>query len=126
MHNTIQTSWSSQRRQYGRPLAHPKSTLIRGAALLAGLDSLAALAAIVGVLISLNLSHMLDGIDSFLSIRITREERVAARHSGHGVAGAVSPVRPLRRPSHSAISARNSDGWPPPSQPEPASRAFSR
>jgi len=73
MHNTVTNDIVVAAPPVLRPAAapHPKSTLIRGAALLACLDSGAALAAIVGVLISLNLSHMLDGIDSFLSIRIT-------------------------------------------------------
>ena len=45
--------------------------LVRGAAMLACLDSLAAVAAIVVILISLNLPHFSGGLDSFLSVRIT-------------------------------------------------------
>jgi exopolysaccharide biosynthesis polyprenyl glycosylphosphotransferase len=51
--------------------AHRNSALIPRAALLASLDSLAALAALAGVLISLNLPHMSGSLDDFLSIRVT-------------------------------------------------------
>ena len=48
-----------------------RQTRIRGAGLLACLDSLAAVVAILAVLISLNLPNMSGGVESFLSARIS-------------------------------------------------------
>ena len=48
-----------------------QSTLIPGAGLIACLDSLAAVAGVVAVWVSLNLSSMPADVDSFLSARIT-------------------------------------------------------
>ena len=72
MHDTISDSVSLSAPPV--PLRAPdarRSTLVRGAGLLACLDSLAAVAAILTVLISLNLPNMSGGLDSFLSTRIS-------------------------------------------------------
>jgi exopolysaccharide biosynthesis polyprenyl glycosylphosphotransferase len=53
------------------PTDRRQSILIRGAGLIACLDSLVAVIALVAVLISVNLSDIPGGVDSFLSARIT-------------------------------------------------------
>lgn len=51
--------------------ARPSSTLVQGAGLLACLDSLAAVASILSVLVTVNLPTMSVDLESFLSTRIT-------------------------------------------------------
>ena len=75
MHDTISISESARR---GVPplrltpsTARRQPTLIRGAGLLACLDSLAAVAAVLIVLIAVNLPHMSGGLESFLSARVS-------------------------------------------------------
>lgn len=53
------------------PTAAKRAILVRGAGLLACLDSLAAVVAILGVLVSENLTTLSGGLEGFLSARIT-------------------------------------------------------
>lgn len=53
------------------PTARRQSMLVRGAGLLACLDSLAAVAAILGVLVGVSLPTLSDAVEGFLSARIT-------------------------------------------------------
>ena len=62
---------SAPRVRLGAPTSRSQPTLIRGAGLIACLDSLAAVAGIVAVLVSVNFSNLPGGVDSFLSARIT-------------------------------------------------------
>src|SRR4029453_5151395 len=62
---------SASQVRLGAPTSRSQPTLLRGAGLIACLDSLAAVAGIVAVLVSANLSKLPGGVDSFLSARIT-------------------------------------------------------
>ena len=62
---------STPRVRFGAPTSRSQPTLVRGAGLIACLDSLAAVAGIVAVWVSLNVSSLPGGVDSFLSARIT-------------------------------------------------------
>lgn len=62
---------SAPRVRSSAPTSRTQPALIRGAGLIACLDSLAAVAGVVAVWISLNLSSLPGGVDSFLSARIT-------------------------------------------------------
>ena len=62
---------SAPRVRSSAPTSRSQPTLIPGAGLIACLDSLAAVAGVVAVWVSLNLSSLPGGVDSFLSARIT-------------------------------------------------------
>jgi len=64
-------SHSAPRVRVGAPTSRIQPTLVHGAGLIACLDSLAAVTGIVAVLVSVNLSNLPGGVDSFLSARIT-------------------------------------------------------
>jgi exopolysaccharide biosynthesis polyprenyl glycosylphosphotransferase len=54
-----------------KPAARPHAALVRRVGVIACLDSLAAVAALVAVLVAVNLPSVSGGIDSFLSARVT-------------------------------------------------------
>jgi len=62
---------SASRVRLGAPAGRSQPALIRGAGLIACLDSLAAVAGIVAVLVGVNFSNLPGSVDSFLSARIT-------------------------------------------------------
>ena len=85
------------------PRPQPMS-LVPGAGLIACLDSLAAVAAILLVLISVNMGSQPAGagsIEMFLSARITVKNVTPLDLSGNGVAVCLPLVRALRRATHS-------------------------
>ncbi len=75
MHDTISVSDIPRPASARLPLPSPslrrQTPVVRGVTWLACVDSLVPVAAIVGVLISVNLPHMSGDLDSFLSARIT-------------------------------------------------------
>ncbi len=62
---------SASRARLGASASRSQPTLVRDAGLIACLDSLAAVAGIVVVWVSVNFSNLPGGVDSFLSARIT-------------------------------------------------------
>src|SRR6186713_683084 len=62
---------SASRVRLGVSASRSQPTLVRGAGLIACLDSLAAVLGIVAVWVSVNFSSLPGGVDSFLSARIT-------------------------------------------------------
>src|SRR5687768_18114957 len=62
---------SAPRVRLATPTNRTQPVLIGGARLIACLDSLAAVVALLAVLISVNLPNMSGGVDGFLSARIT-------------------------------------------------------
>jgi len=62
---------SAPRARVDAPTSRNQPALVRGAALIAFLDCLAAVIGIVAVLVSVNLSNLPFGVDGFLSARIT-------------------------------------------------------
>jgi exopolysaccharide biosynthesis polyprenyl glycosylphosphotransferase len=73
MHNTVSDSISiATHRVRPQALADRRQrTFVRGAALMACIDSMAAVVAILAVLVSVNLSNMSVSVESFLSMRVT-------------------------------------------------------
>ena len=91
-----------------RPAAPPTyRDLVSGAGWIACLDSLGAVVGILGVLISVNMSAIPGGVDSFLSHAHQHQERPPTHHLGSRLASSFPALRPLRSQTRSAASFRS-------------------